>query len=87
MTTHTLHDCYRSIIRFAESGASKTGFILYAASYAKHGLMLKDALSKAELTHEARTQALYVRSNLQGWRGDEAKAVRLAMDKILGVKK
>ena len=87
MTTHTLHDCYRAIIRFAESSASKTGFIYYAASYAKHGLALKDALSKDELNADQRTQALYVRTNLGGWRGDEAKSVRLAMDKILGVKK
>lgn len=82
MPSHTLHDCYYAIIRYANN-RQKGGKINYAASYAAYGLKLPDAVCKVELTDEMRTQALYVRTNLSGWRGDEARAVRQSIDKIL----
>lgn len=81
--SHTLHDCYNAIIR-----ASKTTKSLdYAYSYAREGLRMPDALQTDELSEYSRAQALYVRANLSSWRGVEAKAIRLALDIILGVKK
>lgn len=81
--SHTLHDCYNAIIR-----ASRTTHALdYAYGYAREGLCMGDALQTEELTNETRIQATYVRSNLSGWRGVEANAVRLALDIILGNKK
>lgn len=82
MASHTLHDCYNAILRAAQAAAPGT-LIQYAASYAKVGLTYSDAAVNAELTNVARTQALYVRSNLSTWRGQEAQAVRRSMDKIL----
>lgn len=87
MATHTLHDCYRAIVKAAGT-APQGATIRYAAVYAITGLRMPDAASSGELlSYFTKAQALYVRINLVGWRGDEAKAVRLAMDKILGVKK
>ena len=84
MATHTLHDCYREIISASNARAGQRGQgIDYAAMYAREGLRMPDAVSKAELTDESKTQALYVRTNLSGWRGDKAKLVRTQIDKIL----
>lgn len=81
--SHTLHDCYNTIIRAGRS----TKALDYAYGYAREGLHMPDALQPEELTDATRTQALYVRANLSGWRGVEANAVRLALDIILGNKK
>ncbi|QIG68921.1 hypothetical protein EVB71_069 [Rhizobium phage RHph_Y55] len=81
--SHTLHDCYRVIIRAGRS----TRALDYAYGYAREGLRMPDALQTEELTEESRAQALYVRANLSSWRGVEASAVRLALDIILGNKK
>ncbi|QIG73293.1 hypothetical protein EVC02_072 [Rhizobium phage RHph_N17] len=83
--SHTLHDCYNAIIRAAKANPNNR-LIDYAAAYAREGLRMPDALTKSELTSESRVQAVYVRANLSGWRGDEAKAIRLALDKITGAK-
>jgi len=75
----SLHDCYRLILARANERA-----LNYAVGYARHGLTLPNATKRSELGHEARIQALYVRTNLSGWRGGDAKAVRALMDKIIG---
>lgn len=50
---------------FAEDGA----MIKYAASYARAGLVMHDR-------EEVRVQALYILSNLGGWRGADARATK-----------
>lgn len=86
--SHTLHDCYNAIVRVSHSRTGpRNQLIDYAAAYAREGLRMPDALQAEELTDATRTQALYVRANLSGWRGVEANAVRLALDIILGNKK
>ncbi|AGC35745.1 hypothetical protein ACP46_gp60 [Rhizobium phage RHEph06] len=81
----SLHDAYRKIISVSHSRVGKRSLgIDYAALYAKYGLELPNATSRETVTQEARTQALYVRSNLSGWRGDEAKVVKALLDKITG---
>lgn len=84
MPTHTLHDCYRAIIRAARD-LPPTHSIQYAVVYAQFGLKLMDAANWAECTDVERVQARYVRANLSGWRGDEARAIRTALDKIIHV--
>lgn len=79
-----LHQCYRLIIQKSLSRVGQRGQMIdYAASYAKTGLGMPDAVEPAELTEASRSQALYVRTNLGGWRGDEARAVRWNIDRIL----
>ena len=78
----SLHDCYRLIAtRWRQAPA-----LNYAIDYACYGLTLPNATKRSELSHEARIQALYVRTNLSSWRGDEAKAVRALLDQIIGKK-
>lgn len=80
----SLHECYHKIINVARARTGQRGQLVdYAASYAKHGLTLKDAREPAELTPDQRTQALYVRSNLGTWRSPTGKEVRTNMDRIL----
>lgn len=78
----SLHDCYRAVIKPKQA----TDSLDYAIGYARHGLLLPNATKRSELSHEARIQALYVRTNLSSWRGDEAKAVRALLDQIIGKK-
>lgn len=83
----SLHDCYRKILAVSNARTGQRGLnIDYAATYARYGLTLPNATKRSELGHEARIQALYVRTNLSGWRGDEAKAVRALLDQIIGKK-
>lgn len=84
MPSHTLHDCYSAIIRAARD-LPKTHSIHYAVVYAQLGLRLMDAANWAECTDAERIQARYVRANLTSWRGDEAKAIRTALDKIIRI--
>lgn len=83
----TLHDCYRVIVAAAraEPLRKQASLLQYAATYAQHGLSLRDALvgGHEPLGDEERTQALYVRTNLGSWRGETAKAVRDAIDRVL----
>lgn len=55
----------------AAASKSQGGNIQYAASYARAGLGM--------IGEERRVQALYILSNLSGWRGEEAKAVKEAL--------
>lgn len=83
----TLHDCYRAIVKESESRTGqKASPVDYAYSYAKYGLTLPDADRRETLTHAARVQAIYTRTNLASWRGQEATAVRKRMDQIIGKK-
>lgn len=84
MPTHTLHDCYNAIIR-AGRLAKSDALIQYAVIYSQTGLGLPDAANYAECLDAARIQARYVRANLSGWRGDEARAIRTALDKIITI--
>lgn len=80
----TLHDCYRAIEKAARD--RPTGHSLrYASVYAQYAMLLPDAANYAECLDEPRVQARYVRANLSGWRGDEARAIRTALDKIIHV--
>jgi len=79
MPTHTLHDCYNAIMLRCNNE--------YAKSYAGPGLLMRDAANWAECTDEARIQARYVRANLAHWRGDEARAIRTSLDKIIRIPK
>jgi len=77
----TLHDCYCAIEKAARDRAT----LRYAAAYARHGLTIPDAANYAECLDESRIQARYVRANLSGWRGPEAREVREALDKIIRI--
>lgn len=85
MEMKSLHACYRAIVKAynAPQMIGKANNLGYAASYAKYGLNMPDAIEQKELTDASRTQALYVRTNLSTWRGNEAKAVRAQIDRIL----
>ena len=73
----TFDQACEAIIRAARL-AGPSALLHYAASYAKAGL---------GMTGEARkVQTLYILNNLGGWRGDEAKQVRMMMRMIGGVK-
>jgi hypothetical protein len=64
----TFDECCRAIVKSPKVNP-------YAITYARAGLgMTGDA---------ARVQALYILSNLSGWRAPEAKAVRASL-KIVG---
>ena len=84
MASHTLHDCYNAILRASKTTKALDYAYGYAYGYAREGLRMPDAAKHTELTGESRVQAIYVRANLAGWRGDEAKAVRQALDKMIG---
>jgi len=80
----SLHEVYHAIIKDSLEMARKgPGNLDYAAAYARAGLSDPDVTDGRSLTHEAHTQALYVRTNLAGWRGTEAKAGRTLLDKLL----
>lgn len=82
---YSLHQCYREIIQASSQRSGARGQMIdYAASYARHGLLLKDAKEPAELDAEQRAQALYVRTNLSNWRTILGKDVRASIDYILG---
>jgi len=70
----TLHDCYRAIVAAARTMDGK------------HGLKLPDADRREALSAETRIQAIYTRTNLASWRGQEATTVRKRMDQIIGKK-
>ena len=83
----TLHDCYRAIVAAARTMDGKRGNSLdYAVSYAEYGLKLPDADRREALSAETRIQAIYTRTNLASWRGQEATTVRKRMDQIIGKK-
>lgn len=79
----TLHDCYRAIEKAARDRDLIS--LRIASTYAHFGLQLPDAANWAGCKDEPRIQACYVRANLSGWRGDEAKAIRTALDKIIHI--
>jgi hypothetical protein len=47
----------------------------YAVNYAKAGIGM--------VGEERRVQAIYILSNMSGWRGDVAKEVRAALNEVL----
>lgn len=65
----TFHDCCRAVIKAAEH--SQGGNLQFAAAYAYRGL--------DQTAEFRRVQSLYTLSNLAGWRGDEARAVKAAL--------
>jgi len=80
----SLHDCYRAIEKAARDRPQAAN-LQFAFVYAQYGLKLPDASNFAECLDQSRVQACYVRANLSGWRGPEAKAVRTALDKIITI--
>lgn len=50
------------------------GYMSYAHTYAKTGLEMRG--------RELRTQVLYVLNNLQGWKGDIARGVKVQLKKL-----
>jgi hypothetical protein len=63
----TFEECCQAII--AAKGPND-----YAKAYARAGLGMTG--------EEARVQALYIRSNLATWRGEEARKVKAELDRL-----
>ena len=51
----------------------------WAVNYAKHGLTTTNE-------HDANWAALYILNNIQYWRGEVAKDVRMLLKKFTGIK-
>lgn len=66
MTLLSFDDCCRAIIRNKDKPA-----LNWAVNYARAGIGMTG--------RDARTQALYILSNITHWRGDEAKQVRASL--------
>jgi hypothetical protein len=70
VTDKEWNDACRAILKAAE--ASKEGdAIRYGASYAQAGIGMTGEYR--------RVQALYIRNNLSGWKGEEARAVKAVL--------
>jgi hypothetical protein len=77
----SFEECCRAVLAAKQRGEGGS-MMAYAASYAQTGLN-DAAMSAYGAKHEGqRVQALYIRSNLSAWRGDEAKRVKASLDAI-----
>lgn len=73
----SVEDVRQALNRVME--APDTGFTAYAQTYAMAGLQMNMT------GEELRVQLLYVLSNLQQWRGEEARATKQVLKSFAGV--
>jgi len=68
----TFHEACQAIVDNAENPK-----LNWAVNYAKRGLTIPDLFIETQ-----RTQALYILSNMQYWRGAKAKEVRATLNRF-----
>ncbi len=87
MSALTFRQCCEAVVA-AGNDPKQANQVNYAYGYAQTGLLILSRHKALGITdqHEIKVQALYIVTNITRWRGDTARAVRVSLKKIGGMK-